>query len=248
MDAKTKISLYCPGYLPEVLGGWIEQQFNAGMTATEIVDIIITLHHNNIYFGGGGAAPVWAVKKAEPNDAILRLDPLEHVLFECAAPPLTVNIEKDDRTDKEVLDDALNAAVKVIQDHLGVTTGDYAGVHFSGGGADGFKAIMQRYLDGERLYQGEDAPIQGKDPFGLDQFPLNTVVRFKADYDQFPETVVKAGETGTVVVIDENEPIGTVMLSIELDRFHNSLLEWKNQVHVTIEKGEDIHTILERVS
>lgn len=241
-----EISIYNPDYVPGTLAEFVTANT---IPAAEVIDIVTTLNNNNIYYGGGGAAAVWAVKQREPNDAIFKLDLQERVLFECAAP-----VEEECRSDPEIIEDAMHAAIdagaKVIMDYLGVTDGGYASIHFSGGeDTDTIQDIFKRFLvDQRRHEEASDAPIQGKDPFGLDQFPLNTVVRFKADYDQFPETVVKAGETGTVIVIDENEPIGTVMLSIELDRFHNSLLEWKNQVHVTIEKGEDIHAILERVS
>lgn len=57
--------------------------------------------------------------------------------------------------DDEVLDratnDALDEAARQIQDHLGVTTGDFAGLYFTGSTFDQFKALLRQYLEAQRI-------------------------------------------------------------------------------------------------
>ena len=55
----------------------------------------------------------------------------------------------------EVLNDALNAAVLVVQRHIGQTDGGIAGQFFSGDGREGFDEVMQAYADVERLYAAD---------------------------------------------------------------------------------------------
>jgi hypothetical protein len=47
------------------------------------------------------------------------------------------------------VENALNAAVKVVQDSLGVTAGDFAGHYFSGTTGDNLKDILRDYMVAE---------------------------------------------------------------------------------------------------
>jgi hypothetical protein len=62
--------------------------------------------------------------------------------------------------DDEVLDVAVHAAFDaacaVIQAHLGVTSGDFAGAYFAGEGKQELRACLQGYLDAERRNATED--------------------------------------------------------------------------------------------
>jgi hypothetical protein len=57
--------------------------------------------------------------------------------------------------DEQILQEATHAALdeacKKIQDHLGVTTGDFAGIYFSGPNFDEVKSSLQLYLEAQRL-------------------------------------------------------------------------------------------------
>lgn len=59
--------------------------------------------------------------------------------------------------EKEVIEEATDAALdegcKRIQDYLGVTSGDLAGMHFSGSGADGMREVLREYLEAERGFE-----------------------------------------------------------------------------------------------
>ena len=50
---------------------------------------------------------------------------------------------------RQLAEGALTVAVKYIQDHLGVETGDYAGVFFTGEAEDVINDILVQYIDGE---------------------------------------------------------------------------------------------------
>lgn len=50
---------------------------------------------------------------------------------------------------RELAENALAVAVKYIQDHLNVETGDYAGVFFTGEAEDAINDILAQYIDGE---------------------------------------------------------------------------------------------------
>ena len=50
---------------------------------------------------------------------------------------------------RQLAEGALTVAVKYIQDHLGVETGDYAGVFFTGEAEDAINDILVQYIDGE---------------------------------------------------------------------------------------------------
>lgn len=56
--------------------------------------------------------------------------------------------------DKQALDDAVEAAVnagsKAIQDYLRISTGDFAGLFFSGDAADPIREVLARYLKDQR--------------------------------------------------------------------------------------------------
>lgn len=56
----------------------------------------------------------------------------------------------DDTVVAEAVTAALGAACKIIQDHLGVSTGDFAGLFFSGDAADPIREVLSRYLKDQR--------------------------------------------------------------------------------------------------
>lgn len=62
--------------------------------------------------------------------------------------------------DDEIVDAAAHAALdeacRMIQDHLGVNTGDFAGLYFSGPAFDEVKGILCRYLEAERASASAD--------------------------------------------------------------------------------------------
>jgi hypothetical protein len=58
--------------------------------------------------------------------------------------------EIDEPLIAEATEAALDAACKVIQDHLKVTEGDFAGLFFSGDAADPIKAVLRRYMADQR--------------------------------------------------------------------------------------------------
>lgn len=58
----------------------------------------------------------------------------------------------DNRTDANIIDAAMDAAIKEIQDRLGVTTGDVAGVFWTGDVADRTREAFAAYIRTERLY------------------------------------------------------------------------------------------------
>lgn len=63
-----------------------------------------------------------------------------------------------------VLEEALNAAVRVIQDHLGVTDGGWASMVFSGRPEDEFKAQFGAYYDSELNMGGTEwVPVYNSD-------------------------------------------------------------------------------------
>jgi len=49
----------------------------------------------------------------------------------------------------DLAEEALDAAVRVIQDRLGVETGDHAGLFFSGSAGDDIKEWLRRYIKSE---------------------------------------------------------------------------------------------------
>lgn len=59
-----------------------------------------------------------------------------------------------------ILEEALNAALVIVQDHIGQTDGGLASIIFSGNGRDGFDAVMQSYATAERNHAKawEEAP------------------------------------------------------------------------------------------
>ena len=65
------------------------------------------------------------------------------------------------KTDKEIVDEATEAAINagclVIQNHMGVKSGDVAGVVFSGEHTEEIFYIFLNYLYAEQAYaEGED--------------------------------------------------------------------------------------------
>jgi len=50
---------------------------------------------------------------------------------------------------RQLAEGALTVAVKYIQDHLGVETGDYAGVFFTGEAEDAINDILVQYINNE---------------------------------------------------------------------------------------------------
>ena len=54
----------------------------------------------------------------------------------------------------DLAEEALNAAVKLIQDRLGVEAGDLAGLFFSGRTEDDIKEWLRRYIKAEIRDQG----------------------------------------------------------------------------------------------
>jgi hypothetical protein len=50
---------------------------------------------------------------------------------------------------EDLAEEALNAAVRLIQDRLGVETGDFAGLFFSGALERATKNIFQEYINAE---------------------------------------------------------------------------------------------------
>ena len=50
---------------------------------------------------------------------------------------------------RQLADNALNEAVRYIQDQLGVQTGDYAGVFFTGKAEDIINDVLVQYINGE---------------------------------------------------------------------------------------------------
>ncbi|ABM97114.1 hypothetical protein [Methylibium petroleiphilum] len=66
----------------------------------------------------------------------------------------------ESRADESILDAATHAALdeacRMIQDHLGVTTGDFAGMYFSGNAFDSVKATLRSYLEAERASASAD--------------------------------------------------------------------------------------------
>jgi len=59
----------------------------------------------------------------------------------------------NDRDIDNIIDEALNAACLVIQDRLGVKTGDVAGMVFSGTKQEQFEAIFREYIRIELMYK-----------------------------------------------------------------------------------------------
>ena len=54
--------------------------------------------------------------------------------------------------DDELINAALDAACRTIQEALGVETGDVAGLHFSGDAGERFRELMRDYIRTERAY------------------------------------------------------------------------------------------------
>ena len=50
---------------------------------------------------------------------------------------------------RQLAEGALTVAVEYIQDHLGVETGDYAGVFFTGEAEDAINDILVQYINNE---------------------------------------------------------------------------------------------------
>lgn len=57
--------------------------------------------------------------------------------------------ESDDRLVQDIAEEALNVAIRHIQDDLGVTTGDLAGMFFSGDSFDTIKNVFVEYIQAE---------------------------------------------------------------------------------------------------
>ena len=62
----------------------------------------------------------------------------------------------DDEIVERAVQAGLDAACLVIQNALGVTTGDFAGVFFSGSGDEPFRTLLAQYLTAERDQQEAD--------------------------------------------------------------------------------------------
>lgn len=58
-------------------------------------------------------------------------------------------------TDAEIISDALNAAVAVVQEKLGQQHGDFASHHFDSG-FNGMADILERYVKAERAHLADD--------------------------------------------------------------------------------------------
>lgn len=58
-----------------------------------------------------------------------------------------------------ILDEALNAALVVIQRHLGVTDGGVASQHFSGSGRENFEIALQEYANTEKSYAADEEEV-----------------------------------------------------------------------------------------
>lgn len=56
----------------------------------------------------------------------------------------------------ELAEEAIDAAVKSIQDKLGVETGDFAAAHFSGRTGEQLEAILERYACAEAEIAGRE--------------------------------------------------------------------------------------------
>ena len=71
-------------------------------------------------------------------------------------PKLYISMNKLSEQDRyELVDDALNVAIKYIQDEIGVEFGDYAGIHFDDGKWGQLTAPLKDYLDAELKRQHE---------------------------------------------------------------------------------------------
>ena len=68
--------------------------------------------------------------------------------------------------DADAIDEALNAALVVLQEHLGQTDGGYAAHYWMGEQQEAFRLLMQPYLDSERKYKREhgDTELEPGDP------------------------------------------------------------------------------------
>lgn len=220
-----EISLFNPDCVPSTLVEFLDDN---RPTMAEVVDIVTTLWNNNTYIGGGGASPVWAVKQREPNDAILHLVPGSDGwrLVERETPVDDAKPIRDDL----IVDEAIDAALKAIQDRLGVTDGGFAGQYFTPGceEEERLRSILTEYLQAQRLHNApDDEPAKPADPRAA--FPVGARVRFKQEIDQFPHTIVRAGEAGKIT---EHGTHGD--LWVQLDRYHDGLHEWHNALHMDV--------------
>lgn len=57
---------------------------------------------------------------------------------------------------EKLADEALNEAVRYIQDRLGVETGDFAAQFFTGEFEDVIKRVLIKYIESEMKYSSED--------------------------------------------------------------------------------------------
>lgn len=68
--------------------------------------------------------------------------------------PVPINIlEANEHDIESLIEEALNAACRSIQDRIGQTDGGIAGMYFSGGNRDDFDKLFRQYIETERLYR-----------------------------------------------------------------------------------------------
>jgi hypothetical protein len=61
----------------------------------------------------------------------------------------------NEKTRKELAEDALNVALKFIQDQMGISEGDIAGVYFCGELSDQVQKIFADYINYEQMIRSK---------------------------------------------------------------------------------------------
>lgn len=117
-----------------------------------------------------------------------------------------------DEEDRQLAGEATTAGILLVQDRLGITTGDAAAAFFSGD-AEALEDLLQKYIRFERVY---GSTIVDNLEIG-DRVVTKESLPIADDFDGVP-----AGSTGVVVANDEEG------LRIALDATFDCLAEWDN--------------------
>ena len=140
-----------------------------------------------------------------------------------------------------IVDDAMNDAILSIQNALGITTGDYAGVHFSGEAGDTLRSVLRDYAESEGAFAQDSAPLI---PFHA--LRIGDRVRLRYDVQRYPHFQATLGMTGTVQTIERDN--GDLRhLYVKMDDTLADCEEWDNCIVWTFPEDDHEHDALTRI-
>ncbi len=124
-----------------------------------------------------------------------------------------------------LVDNAMNDAIRSIQDALNVTTGDHAGAYFSGEEGDKLRQILRDYATSEGATEKSTTPHT---PFH--SLRIRDRVEFVQDVERYPHFIARRGFTGYVSRITHQTDGSVNILEVKCDQHLPDCEEWDNSV------------------